>query len=91
MTGWRPIVAFDDDPSPSYVNGFEAGMIWQMIQSGKHEIARTVHAENIGTLQNMANAAGYEMLIDHSADGWADVRLVSRPKRSGLSIIDGGK
>lgn len=58
------LVSFPDG-SPSFVNGYEAGMIWEAMQRGDDVIERTVHAENIPVLRRMATVCRYEM---HLAD-----------------------
>lgn len=55
------IVSFPDG-SPSFVNGFSAGMIWQKMQSGQ-EFLETTLTENTEVLQRMCIATGYEVEI----------------------------
>ena len=89
---WKPLVAFSDDESSSYVHGFEAGVIWQQMEDKHAEIDATVHVENEGTLQNMANAAGYAMIFNvlthDDWQGWAVVQFTRRPVRGHLSIVE---
>lgn len=91
-TDWAPIVRFQDDGSPSYVHGFEAGMIWQQMLGQQAEINVTVHVENEGTLQAMANAAGYSMTFEWFTEyervGWASAQFTRRPARGHLSIVE---
>lgn len=91
-TEWQPLVAFSDDDSPSYVNGFEAGMIWQKMQDQHAEIDAAVHVENEGTLRNMANAAGYTMTFraftEDDWHGWASAQFTQRPAQGHLSIVE---
>lgn len=89
---WQPLVAFSDDGSPSYVHGFEAGMIWQQMQDQQADIDATVHVENEGTLQAMANASGYTMTFQRFTEyervGWASAQFTRRPARGHLSIVE---
>lgn len=70
------------DGSESFVNGFEAGMIWQQIDGdGMLSIDRgfaegfPVHTANIALIGRMANARGYTLETGHDVDGWTPVRL----------------
>lgn len=58
MTDHSLLVSFPDQ-SHSFVHGYEAGMIWEMMQRGDPLINRTVHAANVRVLQRMAEASGY--------------------------------
>lgn len=84
---WQLLFPFDD-PSASYVHGFEAGMIWQRMQAGEEEIVVTVHRENEITLRRMADAAGYEMTYAETEMlEWADVTFQRRPRRGPMNVV----
>jgi len=82
MTDDTHMVFAFTDPSPSFVNGFEAGMIWQQIEDGLLEIDRgfedgfPVHAENVDVIQRMATARNYRLEIKETdVEGWVAARL----------------
>lgn len=88
-TEWKPLVSFADQ-SESYVHGFEAGMIWQRMQSKEPEIEATVHVENEVTIINMANATGYAAEFESvGVDGWSSLLLTLRPATGHLSVVEG--
>jgi hypothetical protein len=75
------VFAFDDQ-SPSFVNGFELGMIWQEVDGeGKLTVDRgfdegfPVHDENVEVLRRMANARGYKLETKPPVDGWVAAKL----------------
>lgn len=75
------VFAFSD-PSPSFVNGFELGMIWQEIDNeGRLLIDRgfddgfPVHEENVETLRRMCAACNYRLETKPPADGWVAARM----------------
>ena len=63
------LVKFDDESS-SYVNGFEAGMIWQQMQDGVPLIEPEipVHTANMVTFERMAKAADYTAIFEQVDD-----------------------
>jgi hypothetical protein len=84
------------DTSPSFVNGFEAGMIWQQIEDGLLEIDRgfddgfPVHAENIVVIQRIASARNYHLETKETGvEGWVAVRLtfVARKAAPALKVV----
>lgn len=89
MSEYRPLVAFED-ASQSYVNGFEAGMVWRemelaMARLGTGECAvieRTVHIENMTTLARMTDALGWSVHFESAADGWLFMRAERKTTRS---------
>lgn len=91
------IVSFTDE-SDSFVHGFEAGMIWQRLQSGEPEIFATIHTENAEVLRRMAAATGYALALEEVAAvaGWLNARLMSpgsfhSDPRRGLRVLTGGR
>ena len=80
------IVAFDD-PSPSYVHGFETGMIWAAMERGDLEIERglpnglPIHEESVEVVRRMAKARGYDATFGTAADGWIGCHLAYAPKK----------
>jgi hypothetical protein len=76
------VVAFPDG-SESFVNGFAAGQIWEAMDRGDPEIARTVVAGNEEVIRRMALAVE-----------WADVTLtlenaapLDRANPHGLRVV----
>lgn len=91
---FKPIVSFTDQ-SPNFTLGFEAGMVWQQMQTLVSPIASGIpyRTENTEVLRRMANASGY--IISHEADaggGWIFITLERRPepKIGRYRVIDGG-
>jgi hypothetical protein len=98
---WGLVVAFPDS-SPSFVHGFEAGQIWQMMQAGVSELERTIHAANEEVIRRMCTAEGYEAKFAPSADEFGTdyptyrvvhIRKVKaapeRPNPHGLRVVAG--
>ena len=87
---FRPFVTFPDG-SPSFVNGFEAGMIWQMMQDGVEEIApqTPTHWENLPLFIEMAKAANYEIVECEQLDQaeWGNVTFRKSKPKSHLTVI----
>lgn len=85
------IVSFPDQ-SASFTLGFEAGMIWQRMQSGEQVIKSDtgLSVENVEVMQRMADAAGYEMdCVDGHDENheWTDLVFTRRRKvRGHLSL-----
>jgi len=98
------LVGFPDG-SPSFVNGFEAGAIWQQLDSGSIEpIDRgfdagfPVHTENLEVIRRMAKARGFNVETrDECEEGWTPLRLSyvgegrTKPKLSLVPSTDEGK
>lgn len=87
------VVPFDD-PSPSFVHGFEAGMIWAAMEAGKATIGGVddlpLHTDNLGVFRGMASVRGYDVEITPTAyPEWSIVTFTKR-NRSRLAVIDGG-
>jgi hypothetical protein len=70
------MVAFTDE-SPSFVHGYEAGMLWERMRSGAvAEIEMTTHTENRDVIQRMATADGWDYEIKASGvEGWDQISL----------------
>ncbi len=75
------VFAFPDG-SASFVNGFEAGMIWAEIERGESVIDRgfdegfPIHTENVELAQRMARSRGYQLETrEGGAEGWTAARL----------------
>ncbi len=88
------MVAFTDE-SPSFVNGYEAGMLWERMRSGTvAEIETTTHAENRDVIQRMATADGWDCEVKASeVEGWDHTSLrkakptSQRPNPHGLKVV----
>jgi hypothetical protein len=88
------VVAFPDG-SESFVNGFAAGQIWEAMDRGDPEIARTVVAGNEEVIRRMALARGYSVeWIPCGMVEWADVTLtlenaapLDRANPHGLRVV----
>ena len=87
---YMPVVSFPDQ-SPSFVHGFEAGMIWQQMQDGLDPIEPEIAVQraNREVFENMANSAGYNLDTEEYADTeWMTVKFTRQPKRRGhLSVV----
>ncbi|MGC4393759.1 hypothetical protein [Agrobacterium sp. M50-1] len=86
------LVPFTDE-SESFVNGFEAGMIWQRMLSGDELIGGATepptHSENIEVFKRMAQAMGYDLDGHYDrTDGWMYVSFIKRKRK--FSIVQGG-
>lgn len=80
-TVYEPIFSFPDQ-SPSFVNGFEAGLVWAEVERGKAVIKRTVHAQNEEVFRRMAKARGYAISFDETEgfETWAELELTKKPE-----------
>lgn len=85
------------DPSQSFRDGFEVGMIWQRIQQGETVIdcgfqeGFPVGTGNIAVINRMASCSGYSVETkDTGYEGWTSLRLspavAPRPR---LRFVDG--
>lgn len=86
------LVAFPDG-SPSFVHGFEAGTIWQRMQTKETPIEATLHFANTEVFSRMAEAAGYGMVSKETDfPEWVDVDFILMPDepRTKLRLIEGG-
>lgn len=84
---WGLMVAFTDD-SPSFVNGFEAGIIWALLEAGQASIERTVHAENREVIERMARRMGYSCeFVETEVEGWLELVLTKLRPASHLSVV----
>jgi hypothetical protein len=93
---FKPLVSFPDQ-SASFVNGFEAGMIWQQMQDGDSLIGShglPYHAENVEVIKRMAEAAGYQVIDVSPVDEcWTTVIIDKLPNAKPapkFTIIQGG-
>lgn len=81
---FRCLVPFPDG-SDSFVNGFEAGMIWQRMNAGEHQIGGldeiATHASNAEVFRRMATAQGYSVEIEPSIDEWIIATFTKNPRR----------
>lgn len=89
---FRCLVPFPDQ-SPSFVHGFEAGMIWQQMVAGASVIEPpiAVHSANAEVYRRMAAAQGYDCEIEPCEgpdDVWSMLKFEKRRHR--FSVIDGG-
>lgn len=83
---FKCLVPFPDE-SPSFVYGFESGMIWQRMESDETEIETNVplHYENRKVFERMASARGYDVEINKHDECWA--YFVFTKKRSHLRVV----
>lgn len=96
-TDFGLVVAFPDG-SPSFVHGFEAGALWELMTTGTvAEIERTTHRENREVISRMAVAEGWSVEFAASeVDGWDYAKLTkdkTAPTHSnpnGLRLVHGG-
>tara|TARA_B100002049_G_C15942970_1_gene317166 strand:- start:269 stop:553 length:285 start_codon:yes stop_codon:yes gene_type:complete len=81
------IVSFPDQ-SETFVLGFEAGMIWQRLESGETEFEAVAHAGNSEVIYRMANAKNLDANIHESdVEGWVEVYIKPKAK---LKLVKGG-
>jgi hypothetical protein len=79
------IISFADQ-SESYVLGFEAGLLYQRLDSGEAIEDYSVHANNAETLVRIAKHFGFAATLEATGtDGWSTISLSrGRPK---LSVV----
>ena len=79
---FRCLVPFPDG-SPSFVDGFEAGMIWQRMVRAETPIDPriAVHSRNREVLSRMAAAQGYDMDVEDDDGIWMVVTFAKRRQR----------
>lgn len=88
------VFAFTDQ-SPSFVNGFEAGLIWGLIEAGEPLIdlgymdGFPIHVENREVVSRMAASRNYHVEFrDVEVEGWIAARLAVQHKpRPALSLV----
>lgn len=69
------IISFDDQ-SESYVLGFEAGLLYQQLETGLVVEPYSVHANNAPTLTRIAQHFGFcASLTSTGVDGWSTIEL----------------
>lgn len=80
-TKYGLLVSFEDQ-SPSYVHGFEAGMLWHRMEAGAEaEIELMVHSANRETINRMAIAKGWTATFAATEyDEWLNLELVKAKK-----------
>ena len=67
--------------SPSFVHGFEAGMLWREMEAGALTIKRTIHSINLGLVHRMATQSGYSFnSVPTNIDEWTNIELVKGPR-----------
>jgi len=89
------LVSFPDQ-SPNFVHGFEAGQIWQRLESGSElEIEATTHVDNREVIRRMADQCGFETDIRPTdVEGWDQTTLTKRrparqrPNPYGLRLVE---
>ena len=93
-TDYGLVFAFPDQ-SQSFTLGFEAGMLWQLLQQGPPVVDRGVEEglplrhENLEVMHRMAAAAGYAVRSLPAEQGWVRVRLTRGAGRPTLSLVSG--
>lgn len=78
------------DSSPSYVHGFEAGMLCMQMQAGPDEIKSplALHAANMETFRRMAAFYGYAMETEPTEfDEWVFVTFTKGKPRPKLTVV----
>jgi hypothetical protein len=89
------IVSFPDQ-SDSFVHGFEAGMIWEMMKAPVTHFSMTVHTANEEVIRRQASAADKDVMFERVGyEGWSKMTLIDRlPKtiraRAKFKVIQGG-
>lgn len=83
------VVSFPDQ-SQAFTLGFEAGMLWQRMESGERSIRATTRVENRECITRMATAQGATArMIPTGVDGW-DETIIDHAARPRLRVIPGG-
>lgn len=59
------------DESESFVNGFEAGQIWELLQAGEMIESRPCHLSNKEQIKMICELFNCNYMIEDIADGWA--------------------
>lgn len=95
-TNMTMAVAFPDG-SPSFVHGFEAGMVYQEMKEGRLVIDRgieegfPVHTANIELFQRLATANSFHLELQSTdLEEWTAMRLTYAPGggRAKLSVVE---
>ena len=82
------------DGSDSFVNGFEAGIIWAKMENeeekigdfGDNEIGLPYHSSNIDVFRRMAAAKGYDIEVEPTKySEWIMVTFIKR--RPQLTVV----
>jgi hypothetical protein len=86
---FRCLVPFPDE-SGSFVNGFEAGMVWQRMVAGETPIENPIawHLDNRLVFERMAAAQGYDAEFERCCSTWMTAIFTKRRNR--FSVIEGG-
>lgn len=92
---FRCLVPFPDQ-SESFVNGFEAGLVWQRMSDGETPIENPIayHLANRMVFERMAAAQGYDVEFEPCMAGatichtWMTATFTKRRNR--FSVIQGG-
>lgn len=83
------VVSFPDQ-SQAFTLGFEAGMLWQRMESGERLPRATTRVENRECITRMATALGATArFFPTGVDGW-DETIINQQSRPRLRIIPGG-
>ncbi|TCU34029.1 hypothetical protein [Rhizobium azibense] len=81
------------DQSDSFVNGFEAGMVWQRMINGERLIGGNeeiaMHSANADVFRRMASAHGYDVTVERCDQEWAIFTFTKWPKR--FKIVEGSQ
>lgn len=86
------IVSFPDQ-SPTFTLGFEAGMIWQRIESGERAFDVVCRIENKAVINRMAAARKGGVIFEEGTDhpeGWCTAHVeMGRPNgRPALKLVE---
>lgn len=91
MSEYDLVVSFPDQ-SETFVLGFEAGMIWQRLESGDLNFTATVHSKNSELFMRMAYAKElFYKITATGVEGWSElvIRPLEKPVPK-LRLIKGG-
>ena len=90
------IVSFPDQ-SEAFTRGFEAGMIWEFLQSDATELSATYHTKNLEVISRMAKAMDYIVDTEETDDKeWTvfhftkEKEIETKPKKFRPTVIQGG-
>ena len=72
-SGWALVLPYDTD-NPEFVRGFEAGVLWQQMDSN-HHLQVSIHASNAEMVMRMAEAKGFSFRAEPVDEMWMHVEL----------------
>jgi hypothetical protein len=75
--GHSLLLAFDTS-DPEFGRGFEAGRLWQLLQSDAEELVEYLHASNAEMAMRMAEATGRNFQAEELDATWMEIIFTAR-------------